>query len=309
MLNKLALAATAAVAILGISNEAHAAPTFLTGPAEAGYTTCPLIGPGIGSMSSLGYYGEDNVSPNAGDVTYLRMTVLGGCLSSTNAISITIPTGATLATDVTPVTCKRKSQYGTYDFAQYGPAPYTGQCFQAPTLYQGAYVFGWSWLNENETLEVTVPVRFSQPFFGTVEGRVGNNFATVPPKVLMTVYKPASFANYAGTPDSSGFKANLSFAFYNYYRAGTLVIEYNTSMLSQGQSTPVPSGSLYYPNVTVSLDSLVPATTYFWRPRFEVPGVGTFYGTMQSFTTPPATIVTPNPNPAPPYNCRFVRCR
>jgi hypothetical protein len=288
MTNKLAVsAALALVAVAGLHRVANAAPGYLLSQPVPAYTTC-----GIEVQAQAGYWTDPGVFPKTGDVAYIKARADLGCVNSTApGFDFFLPQqGGVYSVELAisaqnPVLCYR----GTGSTYQSVPATdSTGACLQTPTTGPfGGLFFGWSKLdaNGNHWLEIQVPVRYTRQSPGALQ--VKTSTFSVAGGISSAITLDVGYRTGFGNLSSIGLYGNLMIGFEldPFYEAGTLYIDYGTST-SLGQTnaaTPVPAGTLAYPNVSTTIGGLTGGATYYWRPRF-VTTWGTFVGPTQSTT-------------------------
>jgi hypothetical protein len=297
MLNKLLLTTTAALAILGVTSEAHAIPNWHLSP-EIGYIN-GLCNPAtnIGMTTRVGYYGE--TTPRTGDNpdSALVIKVTAGCGAVTAIPSFQLPPQVRRDTSF-PIECARVRANGNREVLQNDTQ---GGCSQIPlpNPFNLPSVFGWAGLQPLESLEVYMPIEYivaGAAFFSAEVRHSIQQSDPLFPNIQFNVGYTARFGNYASTNMGQGRgvrwgswdgeRVDVSFALHHYFQAGTLVIEYGTtaSLGSVLATTPVPNTSEYYPNVTASFTGLAQNTEYYWRPKYIV-GSQTFYGVTQVFRT------------------------
>jgi hypothetical protein len=314
MLNKLACAATAAVAMLGVTSKAHAAPLWHLSP-EIGYINgaCNL-GANLGMTTRVGYYGE--TAPRTGDNpnSALLIKVTAACGPVTAVPNFRLPAEVRRDTSF-PIECTRVRANGTREALK---TDMQGGCSQFPLQnpWNLPNVFGWAGLAIGESLEVYMPIEYISvatpaSFSAEVRHSIQQNDPLFP-IIQFNIGYAARFKNYGSTNKGTGFgsrlgswdgeRVDISFALYHYFQSGNLVIEYGTtpSFGSNLGTTPVPTGSEYYPNVTASFTGLAENTQYYWRPKY-ITTYGTFYGDTQTFRTY-AYLRLPRPT-CPRYPC------
>jgi hypothetical protein len=295
-LNKRAFAATVAVAMLGVASTADATPGWHLGQ-EVGVVSgfCDPAA-NLGMVAQVGYYGE--IEPRTGDNpdSAVVIKVTAACAYVTAIPSFRLPPQVRRDTSF-PIECTLVRANGMREALQ---TNMNGACSQAPlpNPYNLPNVFAWAGLDPGESLEVYMPIEYiaagTALFMAEIRHSIQQNLPLFP-NVQFNV-RHAYFENYAFTNMGrgrgsrwgswDGERVDISFALYNYFQSGNLVIEYGTTPslgLNLG-TTPVPNSSQYYPNVTASLTGLAENTQYYWRPKFITPN-GTFYGAMQTFRT------------------------
>jgi len=298
MLNKLVLA-TAAVAILGVASKAHATPDWHLGQ-EVGIESGSCDpGANLGMVAQVGYYGE--IEPRTGDNpnSAVVIKVTAACAYVTAIPSFQLLPPQVRRDTSFPIECYIVRTNGMREPLQTNTS---GGCSQVPLQnpFNLPNVFGWSALEPGESLEVYMPIEYIAAGAALFMAKVGHSIdTTLPlfPNVQFTVRYDAHFQNYASTNMGrgrgsrwggwDGQRIDISFALYNNFVGGNLVIEYGTTTnlgLDLG-TTPVPNGSQYYPNITASLTGLADNTVYYWRPKFTLANGTTFYGQMQTFRT------------------------
>jgi len=312
MLNKLSLA-IAAVAMLAVASKAHATPDWHLGQ-EVGIVS-GFCDPGanLGMVARVGYYGE--IEPRTGDNpnSAVVIKVTAACASVTAVPSFRLPPQVRRDTSLL-IECYIVRTNGMREALQSN-----GVCSQVPVpnTWNLPNVFGWAALEPGESLEVYMPIEYiaagNAVFMAEVRHSIDQNLPLFP-NVPFTVRYDAHFQNYASTNlgrgrgsrwgSWDGQRVDISFALYNNFVGGNLVIEYGSTPnlgLDLG-TTPVPNGFQYYPNITASLTGLGDNTVYYWRPKFTLANGTTFYGQIQTFRTP-AYLLRPFPYCPPGYLC------
>jgi hypothetical protein len=310
MLNKLALV-TAAVAMLGVASKADATPSWHLGQQVGAFSGTCNPAANLGMVAEVGYYGE--IQPHTGDNpnSALVIKVTAACAFVTAFPSFVLP--PQVRRDLSfPIECWHVDASGTRTQMQ-------TNCSQVPLPNQWNLpnLFGWAYLPPGESLEVYMPIEYIADgtawFAAEVRHSIDPNLPVIPTVQFTVRYAAAQFQNYAFTNlgrgrgsrwgSWDGERIDISFALYNYFQGGNLVIEYGTTQslgLNLG-TTPVPNGIFaFYPNVAASFTGLAENTVYYWRPKF-ITSTGTFFGQMQTFRTN-AYLSQPLPS-CPRYPC------
>jgi hypothetical protein len=303
MLNKLALTAAAAAAILGFSTDAHAAPDWhLSAPITNQNGFCEGIGTGI--ITQVGYYGEP--APRVGHTqdAALVVVVQAGCGPVTAIPSFVLPDDIVQDTDQ-DVLCihidkdERRTAITDPAFCSTHPIPNNLGLDD---------VFGWSALQPGERLEVYMPVIWLNPRRTTFTAVVNNNFKVLAPTIDFDIVPAPTFDTFAIT--QNGSTATASFVLRNGEAGAKAVIEYGPTTNYQYATTELTASTTASQSMSFTLSNLQPGTTYHYRVRYLVPFNGAYWSADQTFTTPMAEIVVnPTPSPNPVYPCRFIRCR
>jgi hypothetical protein len=311
MLHRLPIAATVALAMLGVAREAHADPSWHLSPQIGTFNGFCDPAANLGIVTQVGYYGE--TTPKTGDnpQSAVVIVVSAGCATVTAIPDFRLPAQVRRNTAF-PIECYRKPLNQNRQPLQ---NDMRGNCSQSPLTNQWNLpnVFAWASLAAGETLEIYMPVEYVKvatpaSFSAEVRHSIAPNNPLFPIIQFNVGYK-ARFRGYASTNLGRGYgsrfgswdgeRVDISFALHHYYEGGDLVIEYGTSPyfgLNLG-TTPVSNVGEYYPNVTASFTRLAQNTLYYWRPKFIHPVYGTFYGETQTFWTyaylwqPPTTCV------------------
>ena len=315
-LNKLACAAAAAVAMLGVTSTAHAAPAWHLSPEIGCVNGACDPAANLGMVTQVGYYGE--TAPHTGDNpnSAVVIKVTAGCGPLTAVPNFRLPPQIRRDTSF-PIECQRVRANGMREVLQTNTQ---GACSQFPLQNQWNLpsVFAWAGLAPGESLEVYMPIEYitvAAPAWFSAEVRHSIQLSDpLIPIIQFNIGYTARFKNYASANKGRGLgsrwgswdgeRVDISFALHHYYQSGDLVIEYGTtpSFGSNLGTTTVPNTSEFYPNVTSSLTGLAQNTAYYWRPKYITP-YGTFYGQTQTFMTY-AYLDLPSPNlPCRRYPC------
>lgn len=283
MLNKLALAATALVAMLGYESDALATPAWhWSQPIKNVNGYCN----GDGIITKVGYFGE--TTPSTGDNPHSAVAVLvkAGCGPVTVFPDFVLP--PEVARDpAQAVECTRIPATGGMGQPVMNNA--NGACSSTPLMnpYGLQNLFGWSYLAPGEELQIYVPVAYiKQMTNGTFRATVQNNFSPLLPAIMFDVAYRARIQNLSSKNITSN-SAQLTFDLHNYFSSGQLYVDFGKTS-AFGLSTPavsVPNTTRSVLGNSVSPTGLSPGTSYFWQARFERASGGTYTSVTNAFMT------------------------
>lgn len=313
MLNKFSTIALLGVALAGMTDEAHAAPQWKSGPAVGGAQAhC-----GTAPYAQVSYVTDPGISPKTGDVAYIRIVAqTSGQCTAVMSLEFRLPPGMVKA-DGRPVYCIRGA-VGTPG-AQFTNASDGSTCFQQPqgVAANGSLRFAQVYLGLNQYAEIQIPIHYTrrmppQQLLGIVIPSVGPSLTPtvdidVPYRPLFSQYavELGTAYVYEGWLHQSRPAMTMSFRLEHFHEAAQVFVDYGTTT-SLGSSTgPLATDAqytFYGKFVMPQITGLSSGTTYYWRPRIVTPH-GTFVGDIQSAMTN-YELQDPSQPVYYPYPCR-----